>query len=85
MAYIPIMLGTSVIFFVYNLCLVPIVFVKIFFHKLVMIFVYSKHIRVSRATKFAYAMAYVAYGLFSAFGNVAKDQVWFLLHCFKMD
>lgn len=83
-AYVPIVLISAALFFIYNLLLVPFVFVKMFFHKLTMIFVYSKHIRVSRAMKFFYGFLYTAYGIPSAFVNAFKDTGYFMMHCFVM-
>ena len=46
LAYLPVLLITTVVFFVYNVALLPLVYTKVFFHKMVMIFVYSKSYRV---------------------------------------
>jgi hypothetical protein len=83
-AYIPVVFSSTVLFFCYNMALVPLVFIKMFFHKLTMIFVYSKHIRISRAMKFFFAVLYTAYGLPSAFVNVFKDTYYYVMHCFVM-
>jgi hypothetical protein len=81
-ACVPITLLTAIVFWAYNMVLVPFVFIKMFFHKLVMIFVYSKHIRISRAMKFFYAVCYTGYGVPSAFLNVWRDTYYFIKHCF---
>jgi len=47
--YAPIMVIVLLLFFIYNLLLFPLCYVKMAFHKLVMIFVYSKSYRESRA------------------------------------
>lgn len=83
--YLPIMLIFTVIFFIYNFILVPLTFVKLFFHKLVMIFVYSKSYRVSRADKFMNAMVWLAIGLPFLLLNCITDLYWFLKHIFIQD
>jgi len=77
-SYIPTLLISTVLFFIYNLFLVPFAFIKLFFHKLTMIFVFSKHIQHSRAMKFAYAVLFTGMGLPFLFLNVFVDTFYFV-------
>lgn len=84
-AYFPTLILSTVLFFFYNLFLVPFVFIKLFFHKLTMIFVFSKHIPHSRAMKFAYTVYFTALGLPFLFGNVVTDTYYYVMHCFVLE
>jgi hypothetical protein len=79
-AYIPIIIFATLVFFVYNLALLPFTYIKIFFHKLVMIMVYSKAFRVSRADKFMNYVIFVSFGAFFLLANVFVDIYYFLKH-----
>ena len=57
------MITTSSIFLLYTVALVPVTYVKLVFHKLVMIFVYSKSYRVTKADKFMQWILFVIIGL----------------------
>ena len=61
-AYFPILITTSSIFLLYTVALVPVTYVKLVFHKLVMIFVYSKSYRVTKADKFMQWILFVIIG-----------------------
>ena len=58
---------------------------KLVFHKLVMIFVYSKSYRVTKADKFAYWILFMVIGLFRLFLNVFTDFAAFLRHSVVTD
>jgi hypothetical protein len=51
--YAPILIINTICFIAGEICMWPFVYVKMFFHKLTMVWVYSKSYRVSRADKFA--------------------------------
>lgn len=72
--------ATFVFFFVYNLAITPVCFVKIFLHKMVMIFVYSKSHRLSRADKFMQWVTFAIIGLPRLYRNVLFDNLAFLQH-----
>lgn len=80
-AYLPILVLATTIFFVYNVLLLPLAYVKLFFHKLVMIFVYSKSYRVSKANKFILTVIFIPVGPIRLICNVAVDTVAFVSHC----
>jgi hypothetical protein len=84
-SYLPVLLATQIIFFVYNICITPLVFLKVFLHKMVMIFVYSKSHRVSRADKFMIWVAFAVVGIFRLYANVFKDNAAFLCHAVMTD
>ena len=52
-AYIPVIISSTLIFVIGEMIMWPFVYVKMVFHKLTMVWVYSKSFRVSRADKFA--------------------------------
>lgn len=56
-----------------------------FLHKMVMIFVYSKSHRVSRADKFMIWVAFAVVGIFRLYANVFKDNAAFLCHAVMTD
>jgi len=78
---LPLLIMTFVIFVFYNFALLPVTYVKLFFHKMVMIFVYSKSYRVSRADKFMLWIFFAIVGPFRLLANVLVDLVSFLQHC----
>jgi len=53
LAYLPVLLLVTLIYAIAELIFWPFVYVKMVFHKLTMVWVYSKSFRVSRADKFA--------------------------------
>lgn len=79
-AYLPILIITTTVFFLYNICLLPLAYVKMFFHKLVMIFVYSKSYRVARADKFILTVVFIVIGPIRLFMNVIVDTIAFIQH-----
>lgn len=84
-AYFPILIITTTVFFLYNLLLLPLAYVKIFFHKLVMIFVYSKSYRVSRADKFILTVVFIPVGPVRLMSNVILDTIAFVSHCMQTE
>lgn len=84
-AYLPLLLVSFMIFAGWNFALIPICYVKMFFHKLVMIFVYSKSYRVSRADKFMLWIFFAVAGPFRLMGNVIMDLIAFVHHCTLQD
>jgi hypothetical protein len=63
----------------------PFVYGKMVFHKLTMVWVYSKSYRASRADKFANLIVYAALGPFIAIGNTLVDTYYFVRHCLNFD
>lgn len=55
------------------------------FHKLTMVWVYSKTYRVSRADKFMRFIFFFAFGPIITVGNTFVDTYFFLQHCMKID
>ena len=58
----------------------PFVYVKMFFHKLTMVWVYSKSYRTSRADKFAQFVLYAITGPFVIIATSVCDVYLFLKH-----
>mmetsp|Transcript_22877 Transcript_22877/g.28427 ORF Transcript_22877/g.28427 Transcript_22877/m.28427 type:complete len:322 (+) Transcript_22877:1220-2185(+) len=79
-AYLPLLISTFFVFTIYNFILLPITYVKMFFHKMIMIFVYSKSYRVSRADKFMLWIFFAIVGPFRLLSNVLVDLFAFLHH-----
>ena len=84
-AYLPILIVTFLIFASYNIVLLPITAIKMFFHKMIMIFVYSKSYRVSRADKFMFWILFGVIGPVRLILNVIFDLIVFLKHCVLTD
>jgi hypothetical protein len=82
-AYLPILVLATTVFFVYNVLLLPLAYVKLFFHKLVMIFVYSKSYRVSKANKFILTVIFIPVGPIRLICNVVVDTIAFVSHCLQ--
>ncbi len=83
--YAPILAVAVLIFIVYNLILWPFAYMKLFFHKLVMIMVYSKSFRVSRADKFMNFVVFIVIGPFVLLLNIALDTKVFVEHLLLKD
>lgn len=79
-AYVFILGIGTLLFVVYNLVLWPFAYLKLFFHKLIMIMVYSKSFRVSRADKFMNFVIFIISGPFLLFINIWVDTRFFLEH-----
>jgi len=72
------MIGTTVVFMIYNILLVPLCYVKLWWHKLIMVYVYSKTYRVSRADKFITFCMFWIFGLITLTINTFTDIYHFL-------
>jgi len=78
LAYLPVLIVTFSIYFVYTAALLPLSFVKIFFHKMIMIFMYSKSYRVHKSDKFMAWIMFAVIGPFRIISNFLIDLVAFL-------
>jgi hypothetical protein len=85
LAYLPVLLVTFTIYLVYTAALLPLSFVKMFFHKMVMIFMYSKSYRVHKSDKFMQWVLFAVIGPFRMTANFLVDLVSFLQHCVMTD
>jgi len=65
--------------------LLPVCFLKVFFHKMIMIFVYSKSHRIGRADKFMQWVTFTITGPIRLTANMLVDMVVFLQHCTVMN
>jgi hypothetical protein len=83
--YAPILAVAVLIFIVYNMILLPFAYMKLFFHKLVMIMVYSKSFRVSRADKFMNFVVFIVIGPFVLMLNIILDTKIFVEHLLLKD
>ena len=83
--YIPILIIAILLFIVYNIVIYIPAYTKLFFHKLVMIFVYSKSYRSSRADKFMSFVIFGALGLFILLLNMIVDIGYFTKHLLSTD
>ena len=80
LGYLPVMLGVTIVFSIYNLLLVPLAYVKLWWHKLIMIYVYSKSYRVSRADKFITFCLFWIFGLLTLTLSALADIYYFVRH-----
>mmetsp|Transcript_37711 Transcript_37711/g.57750 ORF Transcript_37711/g.57750 Transcript_37711/m.57750 type:complete len:179 (-) Transcript_37711:1210-1746(-) len=83
--YSIVLVVATITFLAGEMILWPFVFIKMTFHKLTMVWVYSKSFRVSRADKFTYFIVYVGFGLFINMGNTIVDLSFFLRHLVQFD
>ena len=67
-----------IVYFVYTAALLPLAFVKMFFHKMIMIFMYSKSYRVHKSDKFMQWVIFAVIGPFRLTANFLTDLVAFL-------
>ena len=79
-AYFPVLLGTTAVFVIGEVAMWPFVYAKMVFHKLTMVWVYSKSFRVSRADKFAGFVYYCFFGPAITIGNSIVDLYFFWRH-----
>jgi hypothetical protein len=84
-AYLPVLLVTFSIYFVYTTALLPLCMVKMFFHKMVMIFMYSKSYRVHKSEKFMQWVIFLVIGPLRLTNNFLVDLVAFVSHCIQVD
>ena len=84
-AYLPLLIMSFMVFAFWNVLLIPICYIKMFFHKMIMIFVYSKSYRVSRADKFMLWIFFAIVGPFRLTANVIMDLIAFVQHCCLQD
>lgn len=81
----PVLAVTFSLYLVYTTALLPLCMVKMFFHKMVMIFVYSKSYRVHKSEKFMQWVMFLILGPFRLVANYLVDLVAFLQHCVFTD
>ena len=79
------MFAVTLVFVVYNILLIPVCYVKLWWHKLIMIYVYSKSYRVSRADKFIVFVMFWGLGLITLSINTVVDVWYFLQHLWITD
>jgi hypothetical protein len=63
----------------------PFSYLKMIFHKLTMVWVYSKSYRVSRADKFIKFIFFVFFGPAITIGNTVVDTYFMIRHMIKFD
>ena len=85
LVYLPILLIATAIFVAGEVVMWPFVYIKMFFHKLTMVWVYSKSYRMSRADKFAKFITYFVIGPFVIIFTTICDTFFFVQHCLKVD
>jgi hypothetical protein len=84
-AYAPILFIALLIFIAYNLLLLPFAYAKLLIHKLIMVMVYSKNFRVTRADKFMNFVIFLVIGPILVTLNMIVDIRIFILHLVKQD
>jgi hypothetical protein len=63
----------------------PFVYLKMVFHKLTMVWAYSKVFRVSRADKFTYFLLFFFAGPLIVMGNTVIDTYYFVRHLLLLE
>ena len=84
-AYLPVLITVTLLFIIGEVIMWPFVYTKMVFHKLTMVWVYSKAFRVSRADKFAHFVYFAFFGPFITIGNSFIDLLFFLRHLMQFD
>ena len=84
-AYLPVLIGLTLIFATFEVIMWPLVYLKMIFHKLTMVWRYSKSFRVSRADKFTHFLYWILIGPFVTIGNSMVDLTFFLRHLLQFD
>ena len=84
-AYLPVLVAATALFIAGEIAMYPVVYFKMLFHKLTMVWVYSKSFRVSRAVKFANFILYGLHGPFTLTGNSAVDTYYFVRHLLRFE
>jgi hypothetical protein len=75
----------TLVFLIGEMAMWPLVYVKMVFHKLTMVWVYSKSFRVSRADKFTHFLFFTALGPIIIIGNTMVDTFYFVRHLVQLD
>mmetsp|Transcript_22975 Transcript_22975/g.22327 ORF Transcript_22975/g.22327 Transcript_22975/m.22327 type:complete len:133 (+) Transcript_22975:232-630(+) len=83
--YMPVLLISIILFIVYNIILWLFAYIKLSFHKLFMIMVYSKSFRVSRADKFMNFVVFTVIGWAILLVNIVVDTKRFVQHMLLKD
>ena len=83
--YLPVLIGSTILFVLGEVVMWPFVYVKMFFHKLTMVWVYSKSYRMSRADKFAKFITYFVIGAPVIIATTVCDTYFFVKHLVKTD
>jgi len=82
---VPLLVAATALFVAGEIAMYPFVYFKMLFHKLTMVWVYSKSFRVSRADKFANFILYGLHGPFTLAGNSAVDTYYFVRHLLQFE
>ena len=83
--YVPIVCIQVLFFILWNIVLGPVVYVKIFLHKMTISFTYSRIYRDERNNKFLYGIAWVLMGPPILILNLCRDTVIFVIHLYRKD
>ena len=76
---------TTALFIIGEVLMWPFSYIKMVFHKLTMVWVYSKSYRTSRADKFMRFIYFFFMGPFITIGNTVVDTLYFIKHMVKID
>ena len=80
--FAPVAFVLCVFYFVYTLAILPLTYVKLWFHKLTMIFTYSRVYRRDRDYKFIRAMEFLVVGPLLLTVNFFIDLQYFVRHLY---
>ena len=83
--YTPILIVQVILFLFWNFLLYPVVYVKIFLHKMTIAFTYSRIYRDERNNKFLYGIGWVIIGPIVLLINIFRDTVVFWIHLYRTD
>jgi hypothetical protein len=81
----PVLIGTLATFIVGEVIMWPFSYVKMIFHKLTMVWVYSKSYRTSRADKFIKFVYFLFMGFPITIGNTLVDTYFMIRHMIRFD
>jgi len=83
--YIPVLIATTALFVAGEVLMWPFSYIKMVFHKLTMVWVYSKSYRVSRADKFIKFVFFIFGGVPIVIGNTLVDTYFMVRHMIRFD
>lgn len=84
-SYMPVLVGTTIAFVIGEVIMWPFSYIKMVFHKLTMVWVYSKSYRASRADKFIRFIFFVFAGVPITIGNTVVDTIVMIRHLIRFD
>ena len=81
--YFPIAFISTLIFISWSAAILPIAFIKVYFHKWSITFTYSRIYRKSWPVKYLYVWTWLGYGIIICLINLIRDLIVFVIHLYS--